>query len=112
MTTKEIEEKPKWLNKVDLNRSEANRMMKIAKELPNYSTLGNLGSTASTSYPSSKTTTKSFNVERFIKIAEEFPNFETLRNLETSEHRENAKKPRRSASAIISIILLYHKGAN
>lgn len=46
MTTKEIEEKPKWLKKVDLNWSEANRMMKVAKELPNYSTLGNLGSTA------------------------------------------------------------------
>ncbi|WP_214614744.1 DUF3102 domain-containing protein [Streptococcus mitis] len=35
-----------WLKKVDLNRSEANRMMKVAKELPNYPTLGNLGSTA------------------------------------------------------------------
>lgn len=46
MTTKEIEEKPKWLKKVDLNWSETNRMMKVAKELPNYSTLGNLGSTA------------------------------------------------------------------
>lgn len=46
MTTKEIEEKPKWLKKVDLNWSEANRMMKVAKELPNYSTLNNLGSTA------------------------------------------------------------------
>lgn len=46
MTTKEIEEKPKWLKKVDLNWSEANRMMKVAKELPNYPTLGNLGSTA------------------------------------------------------------------
>lgn len=45
MTTKEIEEKPKWLKKVDLNWSEANRMMKVAKELPNYSTLNNLGST-------------------------------------------------------------------
>ena len=46
LTTKEIEEKPKWLKKVDLNWSEANRMMKVAKELPNYSTLNNLGSTA------------------------------------------------------------------
>ena len=46
MTTKEIEEKSKWLKKVDLNRSEANRMMKVAKELPNYPTLSNLGSTA------------------------------------------------------------------
>ena len=46
MTTKEIEEKTKWLKKVDLNWSEANRMMKVAKELPNYSTLNNLGSTA------------------------------------------------------------------
>jgi len=46
MTTKEIEEKPKWLKKVDLNWSEANRMTKVAEELPNYSTLGNLGSTA------------------------------------------------------------------
>ena len=46
MTTKEIEEKPKWLKKVDLNWSEANRMMKVAEELPNYSTLNNLGSTA------------------------------------------------------------------
>ena len=35
-----------WLNKINLNWSEANRMMKIAKELPNYSTLSNLGSTA------------------------------------------------------------------
>lgn len=46
MTTKEIEEKQKWLKKVDLNWSEANRMMKVAEELPNYPTLGNLGSTA------------------------------------------------------------------
>ena len=35
-----------WLNKINLNWSEANRMMKVAKELPNYSTLSNLGSTA------------------------------------------------------------------
>ena len=54
MTTKEIEEKPKWLKKVDLNWSEANRMMKVAKELPNYPTLGNLGSTAFNLYSSSK----------------------------------------------------------
>ena len=46
MTTKEIEEKPKWLKKVDLNWSEANSMMKVAEELPNYPTLSNLGSTA------------------------------------------------------------------
>ena len=54
MTTKEIEEKPKWLKKVDLNWSEANRMMKVAKELPNYPTLGNVGRTALTLYSSSK----------------------------------------------------------
>lgn len=35
-----------WLNKINLNWPEANRMMKIAKKLPNYSTLSNLGSTA------------------------------------------------------------------
>ena len=35
-----------WLSKINLNWPEANRMMKIAKELPNYSTLSNLGSTA------------------------------------------------------------------
>ncbi|MTS09289.1 DUF3102 domain-containing protein [Streptococcus parasanguinis] len=35
-----------WLNKINLKRSEANRMMKVAKELPNYPTLGNLGTTA------------------------------------------------------------------
>lgn len=35
-----------WLNKINLNWPEANRMMKVAKELPNYSTLSNLGSTA------------------------------------------------------------------
>ena len=35
-----------WLKKVDLSWSEANRMMKVAKELPNYPTLSNLGSTA------------------------------------------------------------------
>lgn len=45
MTTKEIEEKPKWLKKVDLNWSEVNSMMKVAEELPNYPTLSNLGST-------------------------------------------------------------------
>lgn len=73
MTTKEIEEKPKWLKKVEFSQTVANQFMKVAKELPNV---------------------------------------ETLRYLETSELRENAKKPRRSASAIISIILLYHKGAN
>ena len=73
MTTEEIEEKPKWLKKVEFSQTVANQFMKVAKELPNV---------------------------------------ETLRYLETSELRENAKKPRRSASAIISIILLYHKGAN
>ena len=31
MTTKEIEEKPKWLKKVDLNWSEANRMTRLLK---------------------------------------------------------------------------------
>lgn len=35
-----------WLKRIDLNWAEANRMMKVAKELPNYSTLSNLGSTA------------------------------------------------------------------
>ena len=35
-----------WLNKINLKRSEANRMMKVAKVLPNYPTLGNLGTTA------------------------------------------------------------------
>ena len=35
-----------WLNKINIKRSEANRMMKVAKELPNYPTLGNLGTTA------------------------------------------------------------------
>ena len=35
-----------WLNKINLKRSEANRMMKVAKELPNYPTLGNLGTTS------------------------------------------------------------------
>ena len=35
-----------WWNKINLKRSEANRMMKVAKELPNYPTLGNLGTTA------------------------------------------------------------------
>lgn len=46
MTTKEIEEKPKWLKKVEFSQTVANQFMKVAKELPNYSTLGNLGSTA------------------------------------------------------------------
>lgn len=35
-----------WLSKINLNWPEANRMMKVARELPNYSTLSNLGSTA------------------------------------------------------------------
>lgn len=35
-----------WLKRIDLNWAEANRMMKVAKELPNHSTLSNLGSTA------------------------------------------------------------------
>ena len=81
MTTKEIEEKTKWLKKVDLNWSEANRMMKGAEELPNYPTLSNLGSIALNLYPSSKTTTKSDNVVRFIKIAKELPNSVMSQNL-------------------------------
>lgn len=81
MTTKEIEEKTKWLKKVDLNWSEANRMMKVAEELPNYPTLSNLGSIALNLYPSSKTTTKSDNVVRFIKIAKELPNSVMSQNL-------------------------------
>lgn len=35
-----------WLNKIGISQPEANRMMKVAKELPNSSTLSNLGSTA------------------------------------------------------------------
>lgn len=35
-----------WLSMINLNWPEANRMMKVARELPNYSTLSNLGSTA------------------------------------------------------------------
>ena len=81
MTTKEIEEKTKWLKKVDLNWSEANRMMKVAEELPNYPTLSNLGSIALNLYPSSKTTTKSDNVVRLIKIAKELPNSVMSQNL-------------------------------
>ena len=81
MTTKEIEEKTKWLKKVDLNWSEANRMMKVAEELPNYPTLSNLGSIALNLYPSSKTTTQSDNVVRFIKIAKELPNSVMSQNL-------------------------------
>lgn len=71
MTTKEIEEKPKWLKKVDLNWSEANRMMTVAKQLPNLTTLSDLGSSV------------------LYLIAplpeEELPDVETLRHLETSE---------------------------
>lgn len=71
MTTKEIEEKPKWLKKVDLNWSEANSMMKVAEESPNFETLRNLGTSV------------------LYLIAplpeEELPDVETLRHLETSE---------------------------
>lgn len=35
-----------WIEGIGINHSEANRMMKIANELPNSSTLTNLGSTA------------------------------------------------------------------
>ena len=35
-----------WLNSVGINHPEANRMMKVAKEIPNSSTLTNLGTTA------------------------------------------------------------------
>ncbi|WP_371261673.1 hypothetical protein [Alkalibacterium sp. 20] len=35
-----------WLEEVGINDREANRMMKMANELPNLSTLSNLGSTA------------------------------------------------------------------
>ncbi|EHJ56641.1 hypothetical protein HMPREF9318_00055 [Streptococcus urinalis FB127-CNA-2] len=35
-----------WLGKLGINQPEANRMMKVANELPNSSTLSNLGSTA------------------------------------------------------------------
>lgn len=77
MTTKEIEEKPKWLKKVDLNWSEANSMMKVAEELPNYPTLGNLG------------TYTNLGTSVLYLIAplpeEELPDVETLRHLETSE---------------------------
>lgn len=36
----------KWLNKVGINHREANRMMKIVKELPNSTTWSNLGNRA------------------------------------------------------------------
>ena len=35
-----------WVGKLGINQPEANRMMKVANELPNSSTLSNLGSTA------------------------------------------------------------------
>lgn len=35
-----------WVEKIGINHSEALRMMKVSKELPNSSTLANLGSTA------------------------------------------------------------------
>lgn len=35
-----------WVEKIGINQPEANRMMRVAKELPNSSTLSNLGSTA------------------------------------------------------------------
>lgn len=35
-----------WVEKLGINQPEANRMMRVAKELPNSSTLSNLGSTA------------------------------------------------------------------
>lgn len=35
-----------WVNKLGINQPEANRMMKVANEIPNSSTLKNLGSTA------------------------------------------------------------------
>lgn len=43
MTTKEIEEKPKWLKKVEFSQTVANQFMKVAKELPNSVTSQNLG---------------------------------------------------------------------
>lgn len=36
----------KWVESIGINHPEANRMMRVAKELPNSSTLTNLGSTA------------------------------------------------------------------
>ena len=36
----------KWVEGIGINHPEANRMMRVAKELPNSSTLTNLGSTA------------------------------------------------------------------
>lgn len=43
MTAKEIEEKPKWLKKVEFSQTVANQFMKVAKELPNFEMLRNLG---------------------------------------------------------------------
>lgn len=43
MTTKEIEEKPKWLKKVEFSQTVANQFMKVAKELLNSVTSQNLG---------------------------------------------------------------------
>ena len=77
MTTKEIEEKPKWLKKVDLNWSEANSMMKVAEESPNFETLRNLGT-----YTNLGTSV----LYLIATLSEEgLPNVETLRHLETSE---------------------------
>ena len=42
MTTKEIEEKPKWLKKIEFSQTVANQFMKVAKELPNVETLRHL----------------------------------------------------------------------
>jgi len=85
MTTKEIEEKPKWLKKVEFSQTVANQFMKVAKELPNSVTSQNLG------------------VNALYLIAtlpeEELPNVETLRHLETSELRANSEKMQKSQGA-------------
>ena len=35
-----------WVDSLDINHSEANRMMKVAKEIPNYATWKNLSNRA------------------------------------------------------------------
>ena len=98
-----------WLNKINLKRSEANRMMKVAKELPNYPTLGNLGTTALHLIASNELkTAKLRQYESYRKLRRNYSSvnkqisFYEMRTRKSSLPRSKLRKPSRKSSQTIT----------
>ncbi|WP_249639914.1 DUF3102 domain-containing protein [Streptococcus uberis] len=68
-----------WVEKIGIKHSEALRMMKASKELPNSSTLANLGQRGE--WVENKISINRREAYKFMKVAKELPNVATLQHL-------------------------------